>query len=187
MSLRSFINFPTKDQKKCVRYATETVLHNCNILVRQEMDEMRSAQKEHDGICPNCRIRKIDNNNNIVDKFAYVRGSGSRNAISISTEAINHCNICGNEWKKFETKAISQTAVLKVCLKYLNDMIKNPKEEHNVDKIEALNIFYSCYAEALYDLYKKHRHAFDTIPSLSNLREYYDSVYDKKQRELKKL
>jgi hypothetical protein len=196
MDIRLF--FLSKEQKKILGEDADNVLHKCSIIADSERRDMRESQDSHDNVCPNCRIKK--DTNNIVNKIARVQGSGRvggnlfgvSGSVSVDTHTVNHCNNCGNEWEKFETKSISQTDILRVCLNYLGNILGDPKEKNFQWKMEAIKVFDDCYAETIFFFRDKQ---FDYLwmssrskLGISRLRKYYKSIFDtKNKRKLEKI
>lgn len=192
MNIRKTLNIPNKKQLEFLRIDSQHILKNCGAIASIEREELRENQIMADNTCPKCRSGA----NDIVDRIANISGIGSvsgnfslgfgdvSGGMSISTLAVNHCNNCGNEWEKFKTKSISETHILRACLNYLADIINNPKEKKNTWKQEAIGVFDGCYAETIYaHKLKQKRFLHDkTISTLSvsKLRNYYKSIYDRK-------
>ncbi len=188
--------FLTKKQKQILGADAENVLSKCDKIAKIERDDMYEEQKRHDGICPNCRAKKTDDGSNIVNKIARVQGGGSvggnlfgvSGSMSVDTNIVNHCNKCGNEWKKFETKAISQTNILRVCLNYLGEIFKDPTIQKKYEwKMEAISVFDDCFAETIYHFRLKESDylwsAANTYLHLHNLRKHYKSIFDKNNKK----
>jgi len=189
MNIRKTFNFPSKQQKKLMSADKKNILSKCNVIARNEREDLEEFRQRHDGICPNCKTKKSDNNNNIVNKIRQVKGSGSvggnlfhtSGSMSIDTYVVNHCNVCGNEWEKSKEKSISETNILRVCLDYLAQLFNNPTYHKQFKwKLEAILVFEDSYAETIYKL--------NSELSLSKLRRYYKSVYDSdNKKELEKI
>ena len=133
MNLLKLINIRTPKQIDALVEETELIKQRCDKIASQEFKEQKENQRTHDSRCPLCRAEK----NEIVDKIKQVEGEGNVSGnlfgvmgrMKIETKPVNHCNVCGHEWFKFKTKYISKRDILRVALKYLNDLIDNP--EHN--------------------------------------------------------
>jgi len=199
MNIRKLFHFPTKQQMMSLTTDVENVLINCESVARKERKELEENQKYHDDICPNCRAKKSDSVDIIVNKIRQTQGDGNvggnlfsvTGRMSVDTYAVNHCNKCGNEWEKFKTKSISRTDIMRVCLNYLAEILKDPSEKKREWKMEAIQVFDDCYAETIYHLARKEKHYlwYTTLPQLTlkKLRRYYKSVFDKNPQELEKL
>jgi hypothetical protein len=101
--------------------------------------------------------------------------------MSIETNPVNHCNICGHEWKKFKTKYVSKTDILRVTLNYLSDLISNPKHNRKLSwKTEAVQVFEGCHAEAITMVAKEEKRYLRSKHNLriGVLRKYYPSIFD---------
>lgn len=184
--LRKFLNIPSKAQKIVLEQDEALIIERCNSIAQEEYSDLLESQKIYDGVCPCCKSK----GKMIVDKITDVQsdfetklmfGCG-KIKIYIDTIPINHCNECGHEWKKFKAKHISGLHIQRVSFLYLNDLIIEKKIQHKW-KIDVIQVFDGCTAEALYKLniWKA------TNISLSMLRHYYKSVYSKKEQNLEKL
>lgn len=192
MNLRKTLNISSIQQLALLKADEASILSKCDAIARSERMDFEETRKIHDDICPNCKTRKHDDVKNIVNKIGLIRGGGNINGsafhvngkISIDTYAINHCNVCGNEWEKFKKKDISETNILRVCLNYLAQLSQNPSHHKQFEwKLEAVKVFEGSYAETIFRLAEKEKKYL--IPelnpelSLSKLRRDYKSVYDK--------
>ncbi len=199
MNIRKLFYFPTKQQTMSLTTDVENVLVNCESIARKERRELEENQKYHDDICPNCRAKKSDSVDIIVNKIRQIQGDGNvngnlfgiRGRMLVDTYAVNHCNKCGNEWKKFKTKSISRTDIMRVCLNYLAEILKDPCEKKHEWKMEAIQVFGNCYAETIYHLARKEKNYLWRTTllqlTLKKLRRYYKSVFNKNPQELEKL
>lgn len=181
MNLRKILNIPNKAQKAIIVEDKKVILDKCQVIARREHNEQEENRKVHDGMCPKCNNRM-----GIVDKLCFVQGKGSvegriifgfgkiKGNTSIDTIAVNYCMECGNEWLKYKTKPISDTSILYVGFKYLKEIIANPKQKKREWKLETIEVFFDCTAEALYQLNKWTA----TEIELSTLRRYFRSVFD---------
>jgi hypothetical protein len=154
-------------------------------IAREEIKDQLEMKRSRDGQCPHCKAKS----DSIVDKICQVQGKSNGKfrlgygniGILIDTEAVNHCNACGNEWKKFKTKEISQTHIIRLAFKYLYDIINNPEEKKKDWKLETIAVFNDCCAEAIFNLRFEYRYNLtDGINSkltLSRIRKYYWSIY----------
>ena len=179
----------------------ETIMSRCDAIASQEWKEQKENQKTHDGQCPKCRARKED----IVDKIRQVRGDGKvggnfylgfgsvSGSMSVDTDEVNHCNKCGNEWKKFKTKYVSKTDIIRVALNYLAEIIDNPAHNNRMSwKTEACQVFDGCSAESIRFLRDKHENYLRmktlSVLKIKKLRKFYVSVFDdENKKELEKL
>lgn len=201
MNLRKFFNKPNNEQKQQIEADKKTILSKCGAIASKEYNEQRENKKSHDGECPKCRARVDD----IVNKIRQVHGNGSVGGsfslgfgsvsgyFSLDTDEVNHCNKCGNEWKKYKVKYIGEKDVLKQTLYYLECIIKDKNETKYSWKTEAVQSFANCSAEAIFLLIEENRNdLYSSIPdflTLGRLRKYYYSVYDdpENMKELEKL
>lgn len=200
MNLRKLLYLPTSKQKAVLAADIEQILSKCDKIASQEWKEIKENQKSRDGQCPNCKARE-----DIVNKIRQVKGSGNvggnfyfgfgsvSGSMSLDTDEVNHCNNCGNEWKKSKTKYISKTDILRVALNYLGDIYKDPETNKKMSwKMEAIQVFDNCCAEAIKILVDKHSYNLyyktKTQLTFHNLRRYYKSVFDAdNKKKLEKL
>jgi hypothetical protein len=189
MNIRKILNIKTKKDNDIIKKDIEKILSGCDVIANVEYKEQKENQYAHDGQCPMCR-----NKTNIVNKIKDVNGKinidgdfkfgfGSINGgLDINTDEVNHCNNCGNEWKKFKTKYVTETDIIRVALNYLADIYDNPeKTKNHYWKHDTIKVFDNCYAESIKILIKKHYHFLhDTINilTLKKLRENFKSIFD---------
>ena len=192
-----FKSFNIRNAKQIVALIDETELikQRCEKIASQEYEEQKENQRTHDNRCPLCRAKK----NQIVDKIEQVEGKGNvsgnlfgvSGSMEIDTNTVNHCNVCGHQWKKFKTKYVSKTDILRVTLKYLNDLIDNPEHNKRLTwKIEAIQVFDGCHAEAITMMANEEKRYVRGKEYLRNtvLRKYYPSIFDgENKKELQKL
>jgi len=191
MNLRKFLYLPTDEQKLVLLADVKRIVEGCADIASTEWKELKENQKSHDGQCPRCKDK-----GKIVDKINHVQGIskvtgkfyfgfGTINTVTtVDTIEVNHCHNCGHEWKKFKTKYISATDIMRVALNYLGDIYGNP--DHNMKKYwkhEAIQVFDKCSAEAIHLLVKKHepymRNTTKKVVTMKMLRKHYDSIFDK--------
>lgn len=181
MNLQKIFNLPDKTQKTIIDVDCDIILDKCQVIARREYNEEQENKKTYDGMCPKC-----DNHIGIVDKISFVQGKGSvegkivfgfgviKGGVLIDTVEVNHCIECGNEWLKYKTKLISKTHILQVAFKYLNEIIIDPEQKKHDWKLETIQVFDGCTAEAMYRL----NIWTATQINLYILRQYYKSVFD---------
>jgi hypothetical protein len=194
MNLRKTIYFPTFKQTVIIQEDVNSIMDDCDIIANQEFKEQKENQLAHDTRCPKCRERDV------VDKIRDVLGEGKvggnhyfgfesvAGRVEIKTEAVNHCNDCGHEWKKFKSKYISKTEIVRVALNYLGDYLADPENQKRMTwKMEAIEVFENRCAEAIWELTRKHRVYVKPTPKqtlkLRKLRKRYPSVFDIKKQE----
>ena len=195
MNIRKFFNLPTKAQQVLLDENTTIILKKCNAISTAEYRDQKEAQKTHDNICPNCRAKKED----IVDKIRNVHGKGSvsgsfnlgfgsvSGSFGVDTDGVNHCNKCGNEWKKFVIKYTSDDDILRTTLRYLVDIIEDPENKKFSWKVEAIKVFDDSYAETIYRLSQNQTRYFTKrnldVLNINALRCYYKSVFDAENKK----
>jgi len=196
MGLRKIFNVPTKEQKDLVAVDVDIINNRCEKLAQEERNDQQEFQKSRDGQCPNCpgsgedivdKIADVGGKGNVSGSFALGFGSVS-GGMSINTGAVNHCNKCGNEWMKARTKSISRTAIVRVALKYLSEVLKDPEQKKRSWKMDAIKSFDDCSAESIRFFYKRNEAYTYSKLRLSKLRRYYPSIYDgKNKKKLEKI
>jgi hypothetical protein len=192
LNFRKLLYIPTDIQKQKLIGDVKIIVERCGKIADIESEEQKENQLSHNNYCPKCNTGKI----NIVDKVRQVQGNMKVNetfylgfgtiktTLNIDTLEVNHCNKCGNEWKKFKTKNFNITDILKVTLNYLADIISDPQANKNRDwKYASIQVFDDCYAESVYILFKKYTNVLheDTkeVITLDNLRKIFKSIFDK--------
>ena len=199
MNLPKIFNIRSAKQINTLVDETELIKQRCEEIASQEYKEQKENQKAHDKRCPLCRAEK----DQIVDKIEQVEGKGSvdgsfylgfgsvNGSMEIDTNPVNHCNVCGHEWKKFKTKYVSKTDILRVTLNYLSDLIRDPDHNRKLSwKIEAIQVFDGCHAEAITMLVNEEKRYVRSKNNLRNtvLKKYYHSIFDgDNKKELEKL
>lgn len=198
MNWRKILYLLTGEQKLVLLADVKRIVEGCSNIASTEWKELKENQKSNDGRCPRCK--KSD----IVDKIKHIQGTGKitgnfrlgfgslNGSTTIDTSEVNHCNDCGHEWKKFKTKYISATDIVRVALNYLGNILGEPeKNKHHSWKHEAIQVFDGCHAEAIHMLLIKHDgYMHDSTKKILNkktLRDNYKSVFDEKIKvEIKK-
>jgi len=197
MNIRQLLNIPSKKQKLILNTDIKTILDRCDKIAKQESNEQLEAKQFHDSICPNCKERT-----NIVNKIGYVQstnkftsnvkfGFGSiSHTVELNACEVNHCNNCGNEWLKFKTKNITKNEIIRVVFNYLAQIIENSYEKNCLWKMEAIQVFDDCCAEAIFKLKKDNDdYLYDSTNlkiTMKCLRKYYKSIYDTKNKKILK-
>jgi hypothetical protein len=195
--IRKILNFKNKEQELLVLADVQNILDKCDVIASKEYAEQKEARESHDSVCPACRTRK--EKNNIVNKIRQVHGKGSVGGnlfgvsgyMEVDTDEVNHCNACGNEWKKFKIKYVSKSDIVRVALNYLGSILKDPEEKKYTWKIEAIKVFDDCYAETIVRLRDENSsYIYSSTESqlkLNILRYYYKSVFDEGKKNKKEL
>lgn len=166
MKLRKLLNITTKKQQLLLEKDAERIISVCNKIARKEIEKQLKLKDQWDGNCLECGATGNDviTQTIILDNDTHYR--------------INHCLKCSNEWDKYQTKKISQTAVLRVALKYLCDIIFVPEHKNFSWKMETLQMFEESYAETIYKLNKVRDGFMFPELKLFLLRKKYKSVFD---------
>jgi hypothetical protein len=197
MNLRKLFNFPSKFQEALIAADVASILAKCDDIATSEYKDQRAARNSHDEVCPNCHGGK----ENIVNKIAQVQGSGSvggtfhlgygsiSGSVSIDSTEVNHCNKCGNQWKKFKMVYVDKTDILKVSLNYLSTILKNPEEKNYRWKMEAIKVFDGCNIETIlmFDKDSKYKSYIREKLNYETLKPYFKSLYDTTPRKLRQI
>lgn len=188
MNLRKYFNHPNASQKKMISDGADMLISLANER-SAELNRQKSASvKNHNSICPMCK------KSSIVNKIAQVQGSGSVSgsfgpfggglygSSSIDTNEVNHCNDCGNQWKKEKMKYIWEMAVVSTWIDDINtsqdkeyEFAKRTLKMLKEKEIPAESIWKLFIMESVYDrCYYSTREEL----TLGYLREHFKSVYD---------
>lgn len=200
--LREIVNNPTATQLVLLAEDEELVWKRAKEAADIEWNEEYNRQQKSDGTCPNCHATS-----DIVNKIKEVYGSGNvdgdvsgnlfgvygstHGSMRIDTNGVNHCNKCGNEWKKYKTNYVYKSDIMEKGLRYLANIIQDPIEY--VWAKRFIKIFDGCYVETIVSLFKKNPTGLysDTGEYLNTtkLKCYYKSIWDDLniKRELQKL
>lgn len=142
--------------------------------------------------CPKCGASgQLD----IVDKIRQVQGEGNvygdfslgfgtvRGHSEIDTNEVNHCNKCGNEWKKSVVQYYGDGKLIGTWINSISTLIEG-KYDYGKTTVELLQKY---HAESVYELlehcyrnelYSDTRENF-TLP---NLRKFFKSVFDEEPK-----
>jgi hypothetical protein len=166
------------------------ITNRCEAIAKSERKDQKESEFFHNNNCPICK-NKNNVNTHIVNKISDIDGRINTTIINtfgfkkqnttttITTNEVNHCNVCGNEWKKFKSKTVTKTQILKLALKYLAESIKNPEELENDWKLTAISVFNGCHAETIYKLSRHDKSdLFKSQLTLRKLRKQYKSIFN---------
>lgn len=200
--LRETVNMPIAAQLVLLAEDEELVWKRTKEAADIEWDCEYKRQQVSNGTCPNYHAKE-----NIVNKIREVHGNGNvdgnvsgnlfgvygsvHGSIKIDTDGVNHCNSCGNEWKKYKTDFVYKSDIMEKGLKYLANIIKDPVEY--VWAKHFIKIFDGCYAETIVNLFEKNPSGLysDTgeYLNIAQLKRFYKSIWDDPniKRELQNL
>ncbi len=125
MNIRKFFNYPSKKQKMLIAEGCDKLIAMAETEASKCYSKETENQKERNGICPLCKDTNIVNKIARVEGSGYVSGSfaygfGSVHGSSkTDTNEVNHCNKCGNQWKKYN---ISYKWKADVIADWMNDI-----------------------------------------------------------------
>jgi hypothetical protein len=175
----------------------------CKEIADAHYEREERYQNSSDNTCPNCLAKKGD----IVNKIRQVQGNGSvdgsfssslfygsgsvHGSMKIDTFGVNHCNACGNEWKKYNKDFKSTRQVAQDGVKYVSRLIQDP-EEYKWAK-DLAKVFEGCYVETILQFAEENRYSLyssdEEVLCFSKLNEYFKSIWDdpNNKKELKHL
>jgi len=186
VNLRKIFNIPNKEQKRLIDLHVEILKDHANTQDRDYSRKHLQYQEDHDGTCPNCGKKEI------VNKISRVQGEGSvggsfalgfgsvHGSSSTDTNSVNHCNSCGNQWKKYSYEVKWSSDFYSDWFNALDEVRKGNEWDFQTREIDALKKL-NVSAEAIH---KMKKHACDMYSSaeenvtLSYLRKEFPSVYD---------
>jgi DNA-directed RNA polymerase subunit M/transcription elongation factor TFIIS len=170
----------------------EVVNERCKEIAHVHYEREEKWQESHDNTCPNCSAKKGE----IVNKIRQVQGGGSvdgsfssglfygsgsvHGSMKIDTFGVNHCNNCGNEWKKYNKDFKSTREVAEDGIKYVSRLIQDPVEYKWAK--DLVKVFEGCYVETILQFAEKNQYSLysDDKETLcfTKLHDYYKSVWD---------
>jgi len=186
MDLISTFNGQSTVMKETIADEINTILKRCDKIAMSEYREEKEAEIFHNTTCPSCR-----KNDNVVDKIRNVEGVANAVKefwgtdvinVKILTQEVNHCNYCGHEWKKFKTRYVTGSQIVRVAFRYLATNF-NPESiiNHESMRYQVLMVFNNMHAETIHKLYKEHiKYLKSDVKSkinLSVLRKHYPSIH----------
>lgn len=182
--LKKHYNYPSERESKLIQEGYDLMIKMAQDKASSRNSDEYKTQKKKDGTCPLCgdttivnKISRVQGSGSVSGSFMY--GSGSIDgSSSIDTNEVNHCNKCGNQWKKYER---IDTWSEEVIVRWLNDINTVYEGEYNfADKI--IDTLKDIPAESIYNVLDNYASKCysDTIAhlSLSYLRTKFKSVYD---------
>jgi hypothetical protein len=200
---KSVIKTLSPEQTALLAADLEVVNKRCKEIADAHYTREEKWQESHDNTCPNCNSKKGE----IVNKIRQVQGSGSvdgsfssglfygsgsvHGSMKIDTFGVNHCNNCGNEWKKYNKDFKSPRQVAQDGVKYVSRLIQDPAEYKWAK--DLAKVFEGCYVETVVHFAEENRYSLmdSDINALSfnNLNKYYKSIWDDPniKKELKNL
>jgi len=176
------------EQIKLIDADVAIVNERCKKISDDYYQSEERLQKFNDEKCPNCGATRSD----IVNKIREVHGSGEghvsgnlfgvygSSSMSIGTAGVNHCNKCGNEWKKYKKDFKSTREVVEKGLRYVARLIQDPVEYKWAHSY--VSIFDGCYVETILRFKEEHQYGMysddDETLCFSELKDYFKSVWD---------
>ena len=191
MNLRKFFNVPNKEHKQLIQDGITKLKYIANDIVSEENSKGFDSANLINSTCPNCgsnvvvnKIARVQGSSNITGTFSLFGGSlyGSG---KIDTNEVNHCNSCGNEWKKAKWYVTITSSIICGWLNYIYQYNETIDNWTNKRTKEILQLLKDVPAESLYECLNEYDYSnklyISTIENLSLkiLRKYFKSVYDK--------
>jgi hypothetical protein len=184
MSLKRFFGVKSSDQKGIVAKDYELLVKRIDEYRNRENQKLSDRAKRENNKCPNC-----GNNDKkmIVNKISRVQGKGEVSGTlfgiygssETDTNDVNHCNECGNQWKKEDVSYIWTDNASRTCLNGLDFHIRNDNARiYNEEKA----LFDEICIEAIMRLRKKYGSTYtgEHISRTALKKLNYKSVWDKK-------
>ena len=137
MNLRKLFGVFSQEQKALIDADRELIMKKCAVIATEEWRDQKESEVSHNTLCPKCRIKTM-----VVDKIRQVVGVGKFEGsivfgfghlggiTTIDTVEVNCCTKCGNEWKKYKAKYVTEKEILRVALKYLVQINYNSIEKN---------------------------------------------------------
>lgn len=115
---KNIFSSTSEEEKAAIQNGRTKLIEMASDVSSKHYKDEWQKKKDRDGICPKCK------NEEVVDKISRVQGSGSVHGSlflgtgsiygesEIDTNEVNHCNKCGNQWKKYKTEWMSTDDVI---------------------------------------------------------------------------
>lgn len=132
--IRKYFNYPSKKQAKLLTGGCDKIKKLAKEYANKHNRDQYKYKEEIDDICPKCKNKEIVNKITRVEGDGYVSGSfrfGSGSiygSSKIDTNEVNHCNKCGNQWKKYN---VSYKWDEDIIVDWLNDLNYVYEGEYN--------------------------------------------------------
>lgn len=175
MGLRKYFNCPSKKEAALITEGCDKLIAMAEEKSSKHYTDESNKQKEKNGTCPNCGDKTIVNKISRVEGSGYVSGSfaygfGSIYGSSkIDTNEVNHCNKCGNQWKKYD-----------INYKWTDDIIADWLNKYTFGD-KTLKLLKDIPAESIWEegkrVSEKCYYSTRENLSLSFLRTKFKSVY----------
>jgi len=181
-------NKQNAEQRAIVQKELEELRGMAKVKEAEEDESNRSYVNLHNSTCPKCGA---DGNLDVVDKIQRVQGDGHVGGdfflgcgsiygeMEIDTNEVNHCNKCGNQWKKEKRRFTTHNKVMADWLNEIETHLegKYMYAKRTVDKLQKFHAesIFAMFGEADDD--KLYYSAKSTV-TLSALRTLFKSVFD---------
>ena len=186
-AFRKLFNNPDKEESLTIEQDCKKMEGMADELSKIEYVKEEKSINYLNSYCSHCN-KKTD----IVNKIARVEGSGSVSgsfyfgsgsvygSSSTDTNEVNHCNKCGNQWKKHELKYKDQREFLG---EWMDNIYTSFEKNDYIFPQKTIDLLKEFHAESIYKIfknveYKCYLSTRDNL-TLSKLRTKFKSIYDK--------
>jgi hypothetical protein len=193
MNLRKIFNYPSQEQIRKIDEQYEELKKIAEKRASENNEAERGYENKRNSTCPHCHY----NGKEIVNKITRVEGSGSVSgsffwgtgsvygSSETDTNEVNHCNKCGNQWKKYNRNWEIDSDYFVKWLNKIYDYIIGKYEYKSWHDENITEFFKDIYAETIFKIFEEEEYSsklyYDVKENitLSLLREKFKSVYDK--------
>lgn len=175
-------------QREIVQKELAELIGKAKVEESEQDQSNREYVNRYNSRCPKCGASgQLD----VVDKIRQVQGDGEVSgsfslgfgsvygSMEIDTNEVNHCNKCGNEWKKEKRRYTSHK---KVIAEWLNELETHLEGKYTYAKrtVDKLQKFHAESIFALFDEADDDKLYYSTksTVTLSALRTLFKSVFD---------
>lgn len=181
--LRKYFNTPTIEQAIVIEDGRKAIVKLAEKISNDHYNLQSKAQTQHNSKCPICKGSEI------VNKIARVEGSGKVSghfslgygsvygSSTTDTNEVNHCNKCGNQWKKYERTYKSSTDIINDWLYDLATVFEGRYTFGDKTVVLLKDIPAESIWEERKRLDYKCGYTIKENLSLSALRKHFKSVY----------
>jgi len=184
--LKKYFNIQNSSQKALI--VEEKIKYNeiIDAIRTDDNSNSREITNRLNGRCPNC-----GETTKIVNKIQQTHGSGSVSgsfslgfgsvygSSSLDTDPVNHCNGCGNQWKKYRSNHKSSKDVSRSMLRSVESILEGNDYRFQLSDYEKLKHFHAETIEVVNEDLGGHWLTGQREFTLKELRTMFKSVFDK--------